>query len=131
VPRLRPREPLHEPRFINLGFVVLALTMVTPVSALAMAVMHGRFPSLSVLIVVGLFVGSVLAFVGYFLWRVRQARRLIRAHGRFLCLNCHYPLEGLPPQGRCPECDLPYDRETTERRWLNWEKSINKERPLV
>ena len=125
------RETLYAPRVIELGYVVLALTMVTPVSALSLVLLHGRAPTLAPLLGIGLFVASVLGFVAYFMWRIAQLRRLIRTHGRFLCLNCHYPLNGLPDAGRCPECDQPYERATTEKRWLTWELTVNKERPFV
>src|SRR5690242_21157814 len=29
-----------------------------------------------------------------------------------ICPRCDYDLRGLPPEGTCPECGRPYDRET-------------------
>ncbi len=32
------------------------------------------------------------------------------------CPDCNYRWTGLPPEGRCPECGLPYDSQTTVHR---------------
>lgn len=52
------------------------------------------------------------------------------AHGRFgtflvenswfVCFQCGYLLEGLPPCHRCPECGQPYHRSELEVAWRSW-----------
>lgn len=59
--------------------------------------------------------GSVLA-IGTYFWRTRWKRRLVR-HQWLLCLQCAYPLDMLPPEGRCPECGKPYNQASTSWGW--------------
>jgi hypothetical protein len=124
------REPLFEPRFLHPGILFLPIIFLPStilIGAIITNKLRGPFP----LVMVGIAVAIILGIASYWLLRLHQVRKLIRAHGRFLCLNCHYPLTGLPDTGRCPECDEPYDRHTNERRWRSWEETVNKGKPLV
>ena len=124
------RETLYEPRFPHLGLLFLPIVFM-PTAIIISAVLTNKLSGPFPLVMVGLTFAAILTIVGYFLWRVHQVRKLIRAHGRFLCLNCHYPLTGLPDTGHCPECEYPYERSTNERRWKSWEEGINKGKPLA
>jgi hypothetical protein len=124
------RETLYTPRFLHPGILLLPVVFLPSaiiLSAVITSKLNGPFP----LVMVGLATATILGIVIYWLRRVHQVRKLIRIHGRFLCLNCHYPLTGLADQGRCPECDHPYDRPTNERRWRSWEEDVNKGKPLA
>jgi hypothetical protein len=54
-------------------------------------------------------------------FRVR-ARTIRRARGLNyqLCIQCGYPLVGLPSSGHCPECGEPYHQETLPWTWERW-----------
>lgn len=51
------------------------------------------------------------------LWRetyelfVDEERRVVLAEDLLKCGNCGYSIEGLPEQGVCPECGVPYSPE--------------------
>lgn len=130
-PRAPKRETLYEPRVFNFGLVVALLVLVPSMAMALLLSSRTALPTVPPLAMVGGIIGVFLSIMGYLLWQVNRVRRLIRAHGRFMCLSCHYPLTGLPDAGRCPECDLPYERATTEKRWLEWERTVNKDKPLV
>ena len=59
-----------------------------------------------------------LAWVYFFVARQRAKKARWE-----LCLECEYPLEGLPLDGHCPECGEAYSRDLVagiwQRRWTN------------
>ncbi|HVU64413.1 MAG TPA: hypothetical protein VHC70_10580 [Phycisphaerales bacterium] len=126
------RETLYEPRFPHPGIYLLpVLLLPTAFVALGLIVhraIPGKFPEWPFPLV-----GALAALLGVAKWMsdIYRIRRILRIHGRFLCLNCHYPLKGLADSGNCPECDHPYDRATTERRWKMWEETVNKGKPMI
>jgi len=66
----------------------------------------------------------VLVLVGnpYFIGarvKVRFARELFEHEGR-MCLDCGYPLEGLPDEHNCPECGEAYEIGELRAAWLHW-----------
>jgi hypothetical protein len=124
------RETLFEPRFLSPAVLILPVILM-PTGILLAAVFTNKLNGPAPLIMIGLTVCSILGVTGFWLHKIHNVRTLIRTHGRFLCLNCHYPLTGLADQGRCPECDYPFDRPTNERRWKSWEEGVNKGKPLA
>ena len=123
------RETLFEPRFLHPGVLILP-ALVMPTGILIVTVFTHKLSG-PPLIMIGLTAAFIVGITIYWAYRVHQVRKNIRVHGRFLCLNCHYPLTGLPNAGRCPECNYEYERATNERRWRSWEEGINKGKPLV
>jgi len=49
--------------------------------------------------------------------RLRRFEREILADNSERCLECGYPLKGLPDKHRCPECGEPYDIATVKKTW--------------
>ncbi len=62
------------------------------------------------------FLPGFVAIFAVWLGRKRIGRKYLAARGR-LCTRCVYSLQGLPPSGRCPECDTPYDTIADATRW--------------
>lgn len=52
----------------------------------------------------------------------RRAWNQLRSRDFKSCLNCEYPLLGLPAEGSCPECGEAYHLTETQRVWkISWE----------
>lgn len=47
----------------------------------------------------------------------RRVRRRVREHRGLLCTSCLFPLDGLAPDGVCPECGAKYDAASTIESW--------------
>jgi hypothetical protein len=124
-------ETLYEPRFPHPGVYLLPILLLPTVSALAAVVIHRTIPGLPEWPIPVIGVSFAFLVVGKWIHDILKIRHVIRTHGRFLCLNCHYPLQGLPDTGTCPECEYPYDRATNERRWRTWEETVNKGKPFA
>lgn len=54
------------------------------------------------------FVPQFTAILAVWLGNRRIKAKYLAANGR-LCTHCTYSLQGLPDQGKCPECAAPYD----------------------
>lgn len=125
-------ETLFEPRFTHPGVYLLPVILLPALSA-AVGIIAARLAPGRMLewpfVVLGA-LGS-LTVIAKWMVDIHRVRRVIRTNGRFLCLNCHYALKGLPDSGTCPECEYPYERATTERRWKTWEETMNKGKPMV
>ncbi|MBN1489201.1 MAG: hypothetical protein JXA69_04730 [Phycisphaerae bacterium] len=52
-----------------------------------------------------------------YFFRLLVARRRVARFDFEVCLYCHYPLRGLPPDGRCPECGQPYVKNDVVNEW--------------
>ena len=52
-------------------------------------------------------------------WAQSFSAHLKMYRGR-VCLNCAYPLEGLPEAHVCPECATPYEMRETLEAWRRW-----------
>ena len=48
---------------------------------------------------------------------VRRLEKEIQSNNLEHCLECGYPLRGLPTEHRCPECGEPYDIAAVRRTW--------------
>lgn len=119
-------ETLFEPRFLHPGiFLIIPFATLAAIAGLTL------FKWVPPWVIIGIAVAIPSMIIGWWLYRLSKVRRTLQTFGRFLCLNCHYPLNGLPDEGVCPECRQPYQRAVTERRWLNWEEAINKGKPLA
>ncbi|HMN42766.1 MAG TPA: hypothetical protein PKE29_18145 [Phycisphaerales bacterium] len=130
-PAHKPRETLYEPRFPHPGVYLLPILILPTASALGAISIRRLIPGLPEwpIPVVGVCVALIV--VAKWIFDLHRIRLLLRTHGRFLCLNCHYALTGLPDSGACPECDHPYQRDVNERRWKTWEETVNKGKPMV
>jgi hypothetical protein len=128
----KKHETLYEPRTAHPGLyllpVILLPTLCVGLGLIVHRIVPGKFPEWP-FPAVGI-LGALLSLAKW-MSDIYRIRRLLRTHGRFLCLNCHYALQGLPDTGVCSECDQPYDRPTTERRWKTWEEAMNKGKPMV
>ena len=131
VPGDKKPETLFEPRFIHPGILLVPIILTPSAILIAAMITRFHFNGPAPLVMVGMVIAAILSIVGYWVWKLGRMRKLIRTHGRFLCLNCHYPLTGLPEIGHCPECNYPYERAVNERRWRSWEEAINKGKPLA
>jgi rubrerythrin len=58
--------------------------------------------------------------------KVRFARELFEHEGR-MCLDCGYPLEGLPDEHNCPECGEAYETAELRALWMYWLTEIRSE----
>jgi hypothetical protein len=56
--------------------------------------------------------GPVLVIAGQ-----SASRRALKRHAYRLCPGCRYPLDGLGPDGACPECGRPFNAQAVERLW--------------
>ena len=129
--RKPPPETLYEPRFPHPGVYILPIILFPTAGTLGGLLLRKYIPGLPEWIIPVVIVTVTLGLVAKWMFDIHRIRRILRTHGRFLCLNCHYALSGLPDSGACPECDHPYDRATNERRWRIWEETVNKGKPLA
>jgi len=67
----------------------------------------------SLALVITLFVGHRF-FLRYY---IRRFERKVRLADYALCLQCGYPLHGLPPSHHCPECGAAYELKAVRRVW--------------
>jgi len=51
---------------------------------------------------------------------LRRFRAEVRSNNLEHCLECGYPLKGLPAEHRCPECGEPYSMETVRQTWRRY-----------
>lgn len=89
--------------------IICALTTVQPHSFASFAL------GLAGLILIG---GVCL-----FWFRARIAYSKLEKLNFEVCPNCEYPLKGLPPEHRCPECGAPYEIGRVRKTWketLRW-----------
>ena len=61
--------------------------------------------------------------------RFRRQVGRISGQGRVPCLSCHYSLEGLEPQGACPECGRLYDLADVAESWRRLRAVLRIEAP--
>ncbi len=103
---LRPLRMLCACTLILLGIAVAAVVLRMTVAAYAF-------------LIAGLTINCFLAPMTPLLAK-RRLRRLaqeIIADNFERCLECGYPLKGLPDKHRCPECGEPYDIATVKKTW--------------
>ena len=125
--KTEPRQKIFGPQVRPIGLVGL-----TPVVALAamginMLILGQSKPVYTIIWMVSC-VGGWIAWV---MWPDFRLRPALKPHGRFICLPCFYPLEGLPDSGICPEGAEPYTRQDLARLWRMWEVTANKGKPIV
>jgi len=72
-----------------------------------------------------LFLGPVGGFAFAMLLKraVRRLEKEIQSNNLEHCLECGYPLKGLPAEHCCPECGEPYDIEVVRRTWERYFKA--------
>lgn len=137
-PRWRRRRP-PRPRFSGPERFAYFFFVGAPISAIgygcvAMAITHLRWrslvrsgplpPDVSVFwfldslmwVVPGTIVITVVAGS---VWRHlrRTTKRLIKANDFLLCPSCRLPLDGLPPNGLCPNCQFSYKAKEVRELW--------------
>lgn len=67
-------------------------------------------------------IGGVLS-PGILKRAIRRLEKEIQSNNLEHCLECGYPLKGLPAEHRCPECGEPYDIEVVRRTWERYFKA--------
>lgn len=116
------------PRTVGPQWIVVIGTTAAPVIVLASHLFAGTIP---MMVVIGAWLTALAGAIFFFMRSFFRVRRLLRRHGRFICLNCLYPLTGLQDSGVCPECNEPYTRERLARLWRSWEVGVNKGRLII
>ncbi len=89
---------------------------------LSLAIVFGVFallPEWATSYAQGLAVLMLLVGVWVFWLRTRLVYKKLERLNFEACLNCEYPLKGLPPKHRCPECGNPYEIEVVRGTWKN------------
>jgi hypothetical protein len=66
--------------------------------------------------VVGFLVGLAVLLALYAAAKITARRRLSR-HDFLLCTQCLYPLDGVPPDSRCPECGMQFNSDEVRAAW--------------
>lgn len=60
---------------------------------------------------------GLLGWFAVLVLQIYRTGRLLRASDGLACPRCRYILRGLPPVGRCPECNRPYDHARLPDEW--------------
>ncbi|MCH2133332.1 MAG: hypothetical protein MK116_06240 [Phycisphaerales bacterium] len=69
----------------------------------------------------------LLGIVIYFtLAHRRRWRKKVQRANHLLCLHCGYSLQGLPPNGHCPECGVEYRHRYCEAVWKKFCEKTHK-----
>ncbi|MEL7484196.1 MAG: hypothetical protein AAFN41_07560 [Planctomycetota bacterium] len=100
----------HHRRIALLVVALLVLPVVAAFVAFAVTQAASSFRIMTLMVVAN--VATIINVVTY-----RRLKLRVIEHRGLLCTNCLFPIQGLGDRGRCPECAMPYERDSTIESW--------------
>ncbi|MEL6797290.1 MAG: hypothetical protein AAFO89_10780 [Planctomycetota bacterium] len=110
---MRAESPWLNRHHRRIAWLVVVLLVLPVIAAFMMFVITRDAASFRILTL--MVVANVATIVNVVTYR-KLKLRVIEDRG-MLCTNCLFPLQGLGNQGRCPECAMPFERDSTIESW--------------